>query len=110
MINNSTVAAAPGNTVSSGAYFLGRPWRDYARVAFQDTSLSDVINSAGWAIWNSGDERTDNAVFGEYDNTGEGSEGTRADFATELSGPVGIADVLGSGYASAAYFDADYVG
>ena len=79
-------------------------------MAFQDTSLSDVINSAGWAIWNTGDERTDNVVFGEYGNTGDGSSGSRASFATELSAPVDIADVLGSGYASAAYFDADYVG
>ncbi|EME88007.1 carbohydrate esterase family 8 protein [Pseudocercospora fijiensis CIRAD86] len=110
VINKSSVAAASGNTVSSGAYYLGRPWRQYARVAFQDTALSAVINSAGWSIWNSGDERTDNAVFGEYGNTGQGSEGTRAAFATKLSEPVGIADVLGSDYASAAYFDADYVG
>ncbi|KXS94463.1 hypothetical protein AC578_4500 [Pseudocercospora eumusae] len=109
VINKSTVAAAPGNTVSSGAYYLGRPWRGYARVAFQNSALSDVINAAGWAIWNTGDERTENAVFGEYGNTGVGGEGTRADFATELSGPVGIAEVLGSGYASAAYFDAAYV-
>lgn len=109
VINKSTIAAASGNTVSSGAYYLGRPWGAYARVAFQDTSLSAAINSAGWSIWNTGDERTSNVVFGEYGNTGSGSSGTRASFATKLNAPVAIADVLGSGYASAAYFDADYM-
>ncbi|KXT09349.1 hypothetical protein AC579_9397 [Pseudocercospora musae] len=109
VINRSNVAAAPGNAVSSGAYYLGRPWGLYARVAFQDTALSGVINSAGWTIWDTGDEKTDHVVFGEYHNTGEGSKGTRAGFATNLRQPLAIGNVLGSGYASAAYFDANYV-
>lgn len=31
VINNSTIGAASGQSVSNGAYYLGRPWEDYAR-------------------------------------------------------------------------------
>ncbi|KAK4507423.1 hypothetical protein PRZ48_001158 [Zasmidium cellare] len=109
VINNSKVAAAPGNSVESGAYYLGRPWRAYARVTFQATSLSDVINSAGWKIWNDDDPRTDGVEFGEFENTGAGSEGTRADFATKLSAAVKIEEVLGSDYADASWVDVSYL-
>lgn len=70
--------------------------------------MSSVINSAGWHIWNSDDERTDGVTFGEYDNSGDGSEGTRASFATELSAAVSISTVLGSSYSSAGYYDSSY--
>jgi pectinesterase len=103
------VAAASGNSVSNGAYYLGRPWANYARVVFQKSSLSAVVNSAGWRIWNTGDERTDHVFFGEYGNTGTGASGTRASFATKLTAAVQIGSVLGSGYASAAYYDASYM-
>lgn len=109
VINNSKVAAASGNTVESGVYYLGRPWREYARVAFQATSMTDVINSAGWKIWSEDDPRTDGVEFGEFENTGAGSEGTRADFATTLSAAVAIEDVLGSDYADASWVDVSYL-
>lgn len=110
VISNSTVAAASGESVPSGAYYLGRPWRNYARVAFQETSLSDAINSAGWSAWSTSDERTDHVVFAECGNTGRGSKGPRAGFAMELDEPVAMKDVLGRGYESEFYFDAKYVG
>ncbi|KAF7555204.1 hypothetical protein G7Z17_g2391 [Cylindrodendrum hubeiense] len=108
VFNDCDIAAADGESVTAGAYYLGRPWREYAQVVFQLTTMSSVINSAGWAVWNSADTRTDNVLFGEYDNTGAGASGTRASFATALSSAVSIADVLGSSYASASYFDSDY--
>lgn len=109
VINNSKVAAAPGNSVSSGAFYLGRPWGAYARVAFQATSMTNVISSAGWKIWNDGDPRTDHVEFGEYENSGAGSQGTRASFAKKLSAPVAISSVLGSNYASASWVDIAYL-
>lgn len=109
VISNSQVAAASGNSVESGAYYLGRPWRAYARVAFQSTSMTDVINSAGWKVWNDDDPRTDGVEFGEYQNTGDGSSGSRASFASELSAAVKMEDVLGSDYASASWVDSEYL-
>ncbi|KAJ4287863.1 hypothetical protein N0V88_007576 [Collariella sp. IMI 366227] len=84
VINKSSVSAKAGATVKSGAYYLGRPWRNYARVVVQNTKLSAVVNGAGWKIWNTGDERTDHVVFGEYGNSGDGAKGTRASFAKKL--------------------------
>jgi pectinesterase len=107
VINNSTVAAKANTTVPSGAYYLGRPWRNYARVVFQNTSMTDVINSAGWKNWNTGDDRTDHVSFGEYGNSGDGSKGTRANFSTELSNLVSIDTVLGSDYES--WVDTSYL-
>ncbi|KAK0708272.1 pectinesterase [Lasiosphaeris hirsuta] len=109
VFNNSTIAAAAGHAVPSGAYYLGRPWAAYARVVVQKTSMTNVINGAGWRVWNTGDERTGNILFGEHDNTGVGASGTRAAFATRLSAPVAISGILGSGYAAAGWFDASYM-
>ncbi|KAK5120527.1 hypothetical protein LTR85_006182 [Meristemomyces frigidus] len=109
VINNSTVAAASGADVPDGAFYLGRPWEDYARVAFQLTSMTDVINSAGWSEWSSSEPNTEHVTFAEYDNSGAGSEGTRASFATTLSEAVDITDILGSDYESAAYVDTAYL-
>jgi len=109
VINKSTIAAAAGNSVPAGAYFLGRPWGAFARVVFQSTSMTNVINAAGWHIWNTGDTRTSNVVFQEYGNTGAGASGTRASFSKKISTPVAISTVLGSGYVSAHYVDASYL-
>ncbi|KFA63859.1 hypothetical protein S40285_04479 [Stachybotrys chlorohalonatus IBT 40285] len=106
--DHSTISAAEGEDVVPGTYYLGRPWRAYARVVFQNTDMTDVINPAGWRIWNTGDPRTDFVLYGEYENTGAGAEGDRADFATQLSAPVEMDEVLGSGYENEAWFDAQY--
>ncbi|KAF1913167.1 pectin lyase fold/virulence factor [Ampelomyces quisqualis] len=98
VINKSKISAASGNSVPAGAYYLGRPWRNYARVVFQSTSMTNVVNAAGWKNWNTGDERTDNVEFGEFGNSGDGSKGTRASFSKKLGAAVSISTILGSDY------------
>ena len=107
VINNSKIAAAPGNTVKAGAYFLGRPWRNYSRVVVQNTSMTNVINAAGWRAWNTDDPRTDKVTYGEYANTGDGSKGTRASFSKKLTAAVSVSTVLGSDYKN--WVDAAYM-
>ncbi|KAF2712203.1 carbohydrate esterase family 8 protein [Pleomassaria siparia CBS 279.74] len=107
VINKSTITAASGNTVTAGVYYLGRPWRNYARVVFQSTSMTNVINAAGWSVWSSTDTRTDQTYFGEYANTGAGASGTRASFGRKLSSAVAISTVLGSSYTS--WVDTSYL-
>lgn len=109
VINNSTVSAAPGNDVTPGAFYLGRPWRNFARVVFQNPDLSNVINVIGWSIWNVGDPRTNMTTFQEFDNTGAGAAGPRANFSSERTSPVAIETVLGSDYACELYVDLDYI-
>lgn len=108
VFNSCNIAAAAGNSVPNGAYYLGRPWGQYARVVFQKTSMSAVINSAGWSVWNTGDTRTANTAFGEYQNSGTGASGTRA-FSKSLSSAVSISTILTSSYASKGYYDASYM-
>ncbi|KAJ5759964.1 Pectinesterase [Penicillium odoratum] len=107
VINESTVEAASGEDVVEGTYYLGRPWTEYARVVFQKTVLSDVINSAGWEKWSSSESNTEDVLFGEYDNSGDGAEGTRASFAETLSAAISISTILGSDYAD--WVDTSYL-
>ncbi|KAK2074564.1 hypothetical protein P8C59_008760 [Phyllachora maydis] len=76
VFNSCNIAAAPGNTVVPGSYFLGRPWDKYARVTFQRTSMTNVINPAGWHVWDA-TTPTSGVQFGENGNTGAGASGTR---------------------------------
>lgn len=105
VINKSFVVAATESTASSftapteGSVYLGRPWSEYARVVFQYTALSNIINSAGWEVWSTSEANTEAVTFGEYENTGDGAVGTRASFATKLSAAISIETVLGSDYA-----------
>ena len=63
VINKSSVDTAQGDSVSSGSVYLGRPWSEYARVCFQNTVLSAVINSAGWEVWSSSTPNTEDVTF-----------------------------------------------
>lgn len=69
--------------------------------------MSQVINEGGWAEKSATRPDTNNVLFGEYGNSGVGSKGPRAKFATALSSPVAIADILDDGYQS--WVDAAYL-
>ncbi|KAF4307316.1 putative carbohydrate esterase family 8 protein [Botryosphaeria dothidea] len=99
VINGGSVDAAPGENVTAGAYYLGRPWRNYARVVFQNVYLSEVINPAGWSIWSTSSPQTDHVTFAEFNNSGPGAaNASRADFSEQLNTAVAITEVLGSNY------------
>ncbi|KAJ5259224.1 pectin methylesterase [Penicillium angulare] len=99
VINNSTIEVSQ-NWMRARSAFLGRPEGSYARVVFQNTYMSNIVNAAGWAPWSSALPNTAHVMFGEYGNTGPGSQGTRASFATALESPVAIADLLDDDYES----------
>ncbi|CAE6467307.1 unnamed protein product [Rhizoctonia solani] len=81
----------------SGKQYLGRPWRNYARVVVQNTKIGDHVVAAGWSAWSSSSPNTEHILFGEYNNSGAGSwKAGRASFATKLSAEVSISTVLGS--------------
>lgn len=99
VINKSSVSASTSSTAGTGTVYLGRPWTEYARVVFQYTDLSAIINSAGWEVWSSSESNTEDVLFGEYGNDGTGASGTRASFSEKLSSPIAITTILGSDYA-----------
>ncbi|KAL2075810.1 hypothetical protein VTL71DRAFT_753 [Oculimacula yallundae] len=109
VINKSTVAAL-NSGVKAGSTVLGRPWKEYARVVFQNSQLSNVVNAAGWSQWNAATPNTANSYLAEYGNTGAGASKTgRAKFAKQLSKPVAIEEILGASWAKDAYVDATYM-
>lgn len=84
VFDQCTVAAASG--VSAGSIFLGRPYSQYARVAWVNSYLDGSINSAGWSAWSKSNPQTSGVVFGEYHNYGPGaSTSGRASFSEQLS-------------------------
>jgi pectinesterase len=89
VIDHSTITG-------SGSTYLGRPWRNYARVVFQYSNLGSNVNAAGWSVWNTDTPNTDHAYYGEYQNTGAGASGTRVSWAKKLTAAVSINSVLGS--------------
>lgn len=65
--------------------YLGRPWRDYAKVVFMDCELGKHIAPSGWVNWGNTD-RDKTAYYAEYKNTGPGaSPSTRVEWSHQLS-------------------------
>ncbi len=65
--------------------YLGRPWRPYASVLFLDTSMSEVVRTAGWHNWNF-PEREKTVRYAEFNSTGPGANpGRRVAWAHPLT-------------------------
>ena len=56
--------------------YLGRPWRDYAAVAFIDCELGDHIRPEGWHNWGKSN-REQTSRYMEYGSTGPGGDVTQ---------------------------------
>ncbi|KAL5715984.1 pectinesterase [Ranunculus cassubicifolius] len=52
--------------------YLGRPWKQYSRTVYMQSSLDGSINPAGWFPW-SGSSYLNTLYYGEYMNTGSGA-------------------------------------
>ncbi|KAJ7600544.1 carbohydrate esterase family 8 protein [Mycena floridula] len=103
VINESKIVASASATTSlTGKIFLGRPWTEWAQVVFSNTWMDSSIAQAGWEIWSTATPNIDRVLFAEFNNSGPGSVGPRAPFATALNSSVGytIGDVLGDTWAS----------
>jgi pectinesterase len=105
VINNSEVSGGKPST-----YFLGRPWRQYARVTFQNTKLPAAIRPAGWGTWikDKKEEPTNHLTYREYKNSGPGSSTGSRQHGKVLSAPESITAWLEQGYES--WVDMKYMG
>ncbi|KAL5579680.1 hypothetical protein UlMin_012122 [Ulmus minor] len=56
--------------------YLGRPWKLYSRTVVMQSVISDVIDPAGWHIWD-GTFALDTLTYREYQNTGAGAGTSR---------------------------------
>lgn len=56
----------------AGSFFLGRPWRPYAKVVYLDCQLGALIKPAGWDEWGK-ETNKQTAYYGEYQSSGPGA-------------------------------------
>ncbi|OWZ04535.1 Pectin methylesterase [Phytophthora megakarya] len=107
VFNNARVFSS--STLMNGTAYLGRPWKPYARVVFQNSELGDVINPQGWQEWNK-DNNTANVYLKEYNNRGPGAAtDKRVSFSGQLDAPVKITDILGDNYKSEWWVDTKFL-
>lgn len=66
-LNCRIVGDAPENS-----YFLGRPWRPYAKAVFINCSLGKMIKAEGWDNW-SKESNQKTAYYAEYKSIGPGA-------------------------------------
>ncbi|HEY2433564.1 MAG TPA: pectinesterase family protein [Vicinamibacterales bacterium] len=65
--------------------YLGRPWRDFAQVAFLDTQMSEVVRPEGWHNWDR-PERERTVRYAEFGSTGSGGrDDARVGWAKRLT-------------------------
>ena len=57
----------------ASSFYLGRPWRPYAKTVFLHCELGPQINPAGWDHWGK-DSNKQTAYYAEYDNRGKGAQ------------------------------------
>ncbi|KAM0329544.1 hypothetical protein ACHAQA_004853 [Verticillium albo-atrum] len=95
-------------TSGTASTFLGRPWRPFSRVVFQDSWLGDVVKPAGWSAWDAV-QSVANVFYKEYRNTGPGAVGPRVDFSGQLDAPIAPATILGEGFEDDWWVDTTYL-
>ena len=66
-LNCKITGSAPERSV-----YLGRPWRPFARTAFIECELGEMIKVEGWHNWGK-QEAEKTAFYAEYDNNGPGA-------------------------------------
>ncbi|KAK1939883.1 Pectinesterase [Phytophthora citrophthora] len=105
VFNNARVFGSSGN----GSAYLGRPWRPYSRVVWQNSELGDVINPEGWQLWNN-DNNTANVFYKEFNNRGPGATtDKRVSFSGQLDAPVPITEILGFNFTNEWFVDTTYL-
>ncbi|KAL3457955.1 pectin lyase fold/virulence factor [Aspergillus heterothallicus] len=80
----------------SGDVYLGRPWRVLARVIYQNSALSDIINPAGWTTMAEGAT----PLYYEIGNSGDGADTSERLYESSISAAVDKNTVLGSGWST----------
>ncbi|XP_078441588.1 pectinesterase-like [Wolffia australiana] len=71
VIQRCTIGGA-SDLPSSTRTFLGRPWKEYSRTVVMQSTISSVIDPAGWFEW-SGNFALNTLTYREYQNTGAGA-------------------------------------
>ncbi|KAJ7470779.1 pectin methyl esterase [Mycena latifolia] len=95
VIDSSTITSAISTSLV-GAVYLGRPWRTFARVVFQNSVLPNLINAAGYTTL----AANATPIFSEFANTGAGASTSKRVMYTPISAAITHAQVIGASYSS----------
>ncbi|EPE04314.1 carbohydrate esterase family 8 protein [Ophiostoma piceae UAMH 11346] len=96
----------PAKGAAMNSISLGRPWNNYARVAYIESYLGSCVEAAGWNQWSKSSPQTNGVLFGEYGNYGPGSSTAgRASFATQLTVDEAAAFELANFFAATAWIN-----
>lgn len=81
VLNNCKIKGdAPANS-----FYLGRPWRPYAKVVYLNCELPELIHRQGWNNW-SKESNELSAYYAEYKSTGKGANPEkRANWSHQLT-------------------------
>ncbi|GLJ32205.1 hypothetical protein SUGI_0648230 [Cryptomeria japonica] len=73
-VQNCIVSASSDLEAVKGSIktYLGRPWREYSRTVFMQSTLGDHIDPSGWLEWD-GNFALSTLYYGEYSNSGGGA-------------------------------------
>lgn len=87
VFDQCSIVPAPGVDASGWKNVsLGRPWNQFANVAYIDSYFDRMIGAAGWDQWSKSSPQTDGVSYGEYHNYGPGSSTCgRVSFSKQLS-------------------------
>ncbi|OMO66001.1 Pectinesterase, catalytic [Corchorus olitorius] len=69
-IQNCSITAFGNLTATT---YLGRPWKDYSTTVIMQSSIGEFLNPVGWKEWVDNVEPPSSIFYGEYLNTGPGS-------------------------------------
>lgn len=70
---------------ADSSFYLGRPWRSFAKSVFLKCELGKMVKPEGWNKWDKPDAET-KSYFAEYQNTGPGaSSEARVKWAHQLT-------------------------
>lgn len=64
--------------------FLGRPWREYAKVVIMNSYLGEHIRGEGWHDWDK-EKAHETTFLAEYQNYGPGASGQRVEWSHQLT-------------------------
>ena len=68
----------------AGSFYLGRPWRDYAKTVLIQCYLDAHIRKEGFHDWGK-PQAHDTVLYAEYESSGPGASKKRADFVRILT-------------------------
>ncbi|KAI5349411.1 PREDICTED: pectinesterase [Prunus dulcis] len=83
VLQNCTITGEPEYMAvkDKNKAYLGRPWKDFARVVVMNSQIDEAIQPEGWTEW-AGSQFHNTCFLGEY-----GNRGPRADMAQRVKWP-----------------------